>query len=179
MLSHPLKVVWLSGNLRSLALSGQTDLPPSGLMQVVLSWILVCFKNSFVSSSSFSHTGNTILICYAVCRGDFPLGSRLRRGQITQSGTWLFFFFFWPHKHIFPNTPIPPTLSSTCFLFSDCLFSRMESKSPPDVNWLWSILRETGAKAVSTLAIWVHCSVLIIHFHSVSTLTVLWLTEIH
>lgn len=36
MLSHPLKLVWLSGNLRSLALSGQTDLLPSGLMQVVL-----------------------------------------------------------------------------------------------------------------------------------------------
>lgn len=59
MLSHPLKLVWLSGNLRSLALSGQTDLLPSGLMQVVCPEYLYASRTRLFS---FSHAGNTILI---------------------------------------------------------------------------------------------------------------------
>lgn len=87
------------------------------------------------------------LDCYAVCRGDFPLGSCLRCGQITQSCTRL--FFFRPHKYIFTNTPLSP-LRSLPLVFSSqivCFHAWAEKWEHPLGELALIHLRETGAKA--------------------------------
>lgn len=144
MLSHPLKLVWLSGNLRSLALFWADWSSTIWLNAGCLPWILVCFKDS---SFFFFPRRKHYLDCYAVCRGDFPLGSCLRCGQITQSCTRL--FFFRPHKYIFTNTPLS-ALRSPPFVFSSqivCFHAWAEKWEHPRGELALIHLRETGAKA--------------------------------
>lgn len=132
MLSHPLKLVRLSGNLRSLALSAQTDLlPPSGLMHVVCPRYLHASRTRLFL---FFPRRKHYLDCYAVCRGDFPLACvevRLLRAVLgccfRATQTHLF--------HLFSP------LGSSVFTLG------LKSESTPEVNWRWSIFWETGAKA--------------------------------
>lgn len=84
MLSHPLKLVRLSGNLRSLALSAQADLPPSGLMQVVCPQYLHASRTRLFFFFPTQETLSWLLCCL---QGRFS--SCLCGGQITQSGTRL------------------------------------------------------------------------------------------
>lgn len=137
MLSHPLKLVWLSGNLRSRALSEQTDLLPSGLMQVVRSLNTRTLQGLVLSS--FSHAGNTILIVMLSVGEIFP--SALARGHITQSGTWLFFVYT-GHTNISLQTlphASPYSLSFSPSIYLSVFTHELKIESTPEVCWHSSI----------------------------------------
>ncbi len=109
-----------------------------------LPWILVCFKDS---SFFFFPRRKHYLDCYAVCRGDFPLESCLRCGQITQSCTRLFFL---GHTNTSsPTLPFPPyaLLHSFSPLRLSVFTHGLKSESTPEGELALIHLRETGAKA--------------------------------
>lgn len=143
MLSHPLKLVRLSGNLRSLTLSGQTDLLPSGLMQVVRS------EYSYTSRSrlfSFPHAGNTILIVMLSVGEIFP--SALARVEVTllKAVRGCFFSLQGTQTYLRKHSPTlsPYSLSFSPSLYLSVFTHGLKIESTPEVSWHSSILQKLG-----------------------------------
>lgn len=100
---------------------------------------------------SFSHAGNTILIVM-LSVGEIFL-SALACVEVRLLRAVLGCFFFLPgHTNTSSTLPFPHMLSSTCFLLSDCLFSRMGWKVRAPQRWTgahpssrnWGKSRETA-----------------------------------